>query len=242
MKKSSLVKVVVIVFVVFSISCSNRKQPTNAETTVSNEVDTVVITGTEPPQAFFINENRFFAGLIGKDSVFIESEPIEEGWRWFPIIYLENDVLYKNTDRDAFLINNNTDVKIISLKNVSYIFLTLVDVPFSDKWFVLRVYEKRVTGTFTVFKDFLCDFDNDGFFEVGGREISESPCFTFGCDSARYIPFEIFKLNETFEFDSVVSKKLTMELYDTFLGFDYIDTVLYVNREHVISFFKKYGE
>ena len=93
----------------------------------------------------------------------------------------------------------------------------------------LKVNNRQVKETYTALKDILRDIDNDGFLEVGGIRMIEAACLD--CDSSYYRPFQIWKLNEKFEFDTTLSKRFTIELYGTFLGFDYFgDTVLQIKR------------
>ena len=210
-------KILTFIFVaVFSVSCSNRVETTQTDDTVLDKDAS----------------KGLFVGLIEDDSVFIKSDTIEFNWQHNLIVYLGDEILYKDTDRSFYLISPS-NVKIIQLKNqkTAYILITEANPPFEDQWVILKVYNKQVKGIYTeVLKGILKDVDNDGFFEVGGVESSESPCVEdLHCDSAYYTPYKIYKLNKTFEFDSISSKKYTMDLYGTFLGFDNsFDTILYV--------------
>ena len=237
-KKISIKILIIFILVYIFLCCKNNKkndsndsQKLEESAVVFDSIDEVMI--NEKNNSNLIDENRFFAGLIGKDSIFIESE--EEGyqeWRKNIVVFIGKNILYMDMDDNLFYINN-LDAKNISLKSqdMTYILLTLFDAPFADKWLILKVQNKRVTETYKVIKgNIFNDIDNDGFFEIGGRELSESPCNKIPCDSIYYVPFEIYKLNETLEFDSINSEKLTFMLYGTFLGFDNKDTVLYVDK------------
>ena len=209
-----------IVIVVFSISCSNRAETIQTEAIEENE-NTIVL-GSNESEALFV-------GLLGNDSVFIKSDIIERDLHSNIVVYLGKEVLYKDENRNFYLISLS-GIKIIQLKNqkIAYILITKDDTPFDDKWFILKVYNGQVKETYTVLKEILEDVDNDGFFEVGGISTTESPCENYLCDSTYYTPYKIYKLNERFEFDTILSKKYTIEFYGTFLGFDNynVDTIL----------------
>ena len=227
-----ITQVFIFVSAILFIACSNNKKTTPTATVQLDKNDTTVF--VEKVDTNVLIEKGFFAGLIGNDSVFIQSEPSEfEEWRDNVVIYLGNHVLYKDMNEEWFSINQS-DIKVIPLEheNIAYILLTMFDAPYEDKWLVLQIYNKQVKETYTVINGLLEDIDNDGFFEIGGGELTDCPCVVaLPCDSSYYSPYKIFKLNETFEFDSTLSKKLTFELYGTFLGFNYVDTVLYVPRK-----------
>jgi len=224
MKKNCTPKMLIIILLllVFS-SCETAIKRTGANiTNGSTDIKTA-------NDGIDISIDRgLFVGLIGNDSVFIKSETVEY-WQVNPIVYLGNDIIYTEPidSRNLFSINQS-DVKIIQLPftNIAYILLTKNDPPFDDKWLILRVHNKRVEGTYTAIKQILNNIDNDGFFRIGGRAFTEAVCLD--CDSILYSPYRIFKLSETVDFDSALSEKLTFKLYGTFLGFNYIDTVLYV--------------
>jgi len=217
MKKNRITQVLTFVLVVILVFFLNCKRTTNTEAIRGNDSATVISI-----------EKGLFIGLLGNDSVFIKSDIIERDLNSNLVLYLGNDVLYKDVDRDFYLISL-ANVQIIQLKNqkIAYILITKDDTPFDDKWFILRVYNRQVKGTYTVLIDILKDIDNDGFFEVGGIPSLEAACLD--CDSVYYQPYRIYKLNETFEFDTILSKKYTIDAYGTFLGFDnYGDTVVQI--------------
>jgi hypothetical protein len=227
MKNISIIKIFIII-VVF-IFCSNREKTTNKEEIEEKTRKTTVLDENESNMHFSIKKG-LFVGLIENDSVFIKSDTIEFNWQNNLIIYLGNKVLYKDMGKNFYLINLS-DVKIIQLKNqkIAYILVTKIDMPSTDKWLVLKIYNNQVMETYTVIKQVLNDIDNDGFLEIGGRGFVESSCFD--CDSSTYSAYNIFKLNKTFEFDSVLSRELTLKLYGTFLGFNYIDTILLLKED-----------
>ena len=217
MKNISIIQTFIVVFVIFSISCSNR-----VKTIQTEAIEEIIVLDKQKSQILF-------AGLIGNDSVFIKSDTIEFDWQRNLIIYLGDKILYKDNGKSIYLINSS-NVKIIQLafQKIAYILITEKMLPEEDQWVIFKVYNQQVELIYHwVYEDLLEDIDNDGFFEVGGRGLIESVCM--GCDSCYYGPFEIYKLNETFEFDTVLSKKLTKELYGIFLEFDNYnyDTVLY---------------
>ena len=214
-------RIQILILIVFFVSCSNHKKTTIEE----NKEDTIVLDTSECREWFM------FAGLIGNDSVFTKSDTIEFDWQDNLVVYLGKEVLYRDTNRGFYKITPS-NVKIIQLKSqkIAYILITKNDTPFDDKWFILKVCNRQVKETYTVIKEILEDLDNDGFFEIGGIELIDAVCLD--CDSSYYRPFEIYKLNEKFEFDSIASKDFTMKLYGTFLGFDNynVDTVLKVPK------------
>jgi len=230
----------IIVFSFIVISCfNNNNKITFSENNITNESDSVVyieeIFIEEKIDIYFLYKNIFFAGLLGNDSVFIATNIKEDSLMYFePCVYIGKTMLYQDTSLGVFKIDSS-NVKIISINNVKYSFilLTVFDPVGGDEWLVLQVKNNHLTKTGTVRKKILKDIDNDGFLEIGGRELSEAPCFR--CDSSYYVPYQIFKLNETFDFDSINSEKLTMMLYDTFLGFEYNDTILHFSMERYNS-------
>ena len=203
-----------ITIMFFSISCSHRVETTKI---IKANEDAIVLDENE--------SKKLFVGLIDYDSVFIQSDIIERDLHSNLVVYLGNEVLYKDKNRNFYLISLS-DVKIIQLKNkkIAYILITKDCTPFDDQWFILKVYNKQVKETYTVLNFILEDIDKDGFFEVGGIATMDTPCKgSLDCDSDYYRPYRIYKLNETFEFDSILSKKFTINAFGTFLGFDYKD-------------------
>ena len=213
---------IVLIILCLSVSCTTTH--TNSDIEVEENNDTIVLEENE--------SQILFVGLLGNDSVFIKSDIIERDLHSNLIVYLGNDVLYKDKNRDFYLISLS-NVKIIQLKNqkIAYILITKDDTPNDDEWFILKVYNRQVKETYTVLKDILEDLDNDGFYEVGGLSTMEAVCMD--CDSVYYRPFRFYKLNETFEFDSILSREFTIDFFGTFLGFDYNDygdTILKIKR------------
>lgn len=172
-----------------------------------------------------------YIGMFGDDSVFVDSQPLETDWSVNPIVYLGNNLVYKENDADIFFHITKTQSKIVALKNstIGFILLTIVDPPDFDKWLVIKVKDRNFLKISRINKEIFNDIDNDGFYEIGGREIMETVCFD--CDSMLYQPYNIYKLNEKFEFDSVLSKALTISLYSTYLGPEFVDTVLLHNAK-----------
>lgn len=167
-----------------------------------------------------------YIGMLGSDSVLINSEPSDGDWRVNPIIYLNRKVIYKEKNGNKEFLISQSQTKTILLKNNidGYILITMVDPPFVDKWFILRVHNKKVEKTGSAIKEVFNDIDNDGYYEIGGRELTDAVCLD--CDSILYQPYKIFKLGNELEFDSILSKNLTIKLYGTYLGPIYKDTVL----------------
>lgn len=212
-------KILIIRWLLLMLICSFLVQSCKKET-ASKSLKKIDIKKTAPI------EKGSYVGLLESDSVFIESKPSDSNWRVSPTIFLNNNIIYKETNASRTFLISQSETKIISLKNNmnGYILLTRTDPPYLDKWFILRIYNKKVVQTGYAIKEILNDIDNDGYYEVGGRELTDAVCLD--CDSLFYQPYKIYKLGKEFEFDEILSKELTIKLYGTYLGSNYKDTVL----------------
>jgi len=143
-----------------------------------------------------------YVGKILNDSIRIFSKKVEDSLIMNPIIYLSDEIIFKDVSNRTFQINES-NIQIITLKrgNKSYILLTVIDTPSCDKWLVLTVYKNKVIEKHIVIKEILLDVDGDGFYEVGGKELSEAPCLE--CDSMYYVPYQMYKLGIKFKYDSL---------------------------------------
>ncbi|NCC99671.1 MAG: hypothetical protein EOL95_08245 [Bacteroidia bacterium] len=169
--------------------------------------------------------NGMYIGLLGKDSVFINAKSLDDNTFINPIISLNNNLIYDSKENESIFLLDNKNVRIIPIHaNVGYIMLTTKDSPFIDKWFVILVNNKKVIKMAYVIKEFFNDIDNDGYYEIGGRELTDAVCLD--CDSVLYQPFMMYKLDNHFEFDSILSRKMTKKTYGVYLGNHYVDTVL----------------
>jgi hypothetical protein len=214
---------------IFVFSCGKK---TNATKSTANiEITTNIIID-------YIDKGMY-VGMLGSDSIFINSKPSDSesgksDWGIYPIIYIGNKVLYQETDGERIFLINKSDIKIITLKqNVDYyLLLTMTDVVFEDNWLVLKIHNQKVESINSILKQILNDIDNDGYYEIGGREPTDYACMDIekDCDSLYYVPFEIFRLGKTFEYDSVLSKKLTIGLFGTYLDKYPNDTILQIKR------------
>lgn len=166
-----------------------------------------------------------FLGFVGYDSLIIKAKPIIEDTDTIYsniVIRLGNKELYRdNTEYYSALNKENYFVQ--KVNNTVYVFICIFD-PLQDRWCVIEYRNNKTTVYKNMLKNIFRDIDGDGFFEIGGRYSTDVICFN--CDSAFYSPFIIYSMKDKLVFDSVLSKTLTMELYDTFLGFDVLDTIL----------------
>lgn len=166
-----------------------------------------------------------FLGFVGYDSLIIKAKPIIEDTDTIYsniVVRLGNKELYRdNTEYYSALNKENYFVQ--KVNNTVYVFICIFD-PLQDRWCVIEYRNNKTTVYKNMLKNIFRDIDGDGFFEIGGRYSTDVICFN--CDSAFYSPFIIYSMKDKLVFDSVLSKTLTMELYDTFLGFDVLDTIL----------------
>lgn len=170
-------------------------------------------------------DRGFFVGVIENDSLFLNSILSENGHSINPVLYLENELLFQERDSTLFFLTDKKNIKIVNIDDSqSYILLTKIDPVRGDSWLILRVKKKNVVSIYCAIKDIFNDIDKDGYYEVGGRGLTDAVCLD--CDSIVYEPYKIYKLAHEFTFDSILSKELTIKLYGTYLGENYIDTAL----------------
>ena len=136
-----------------------------------------------------------------------------------PAILINNKEVFKDTLlRFSYYLEG--DNKLVRIKNSEsfYLLMHVRDAPDSDKYNVFLFEGDVVKNVGSSICDIFEDIDGDGFMEVGGAELIESPCFPPPCDSTYYNPVNIFKLSESYEFDTINSQKLTKEKYGIYLG------------------------
>jgi CRISPR/Cas system-associated protein Cas10 (large subunit of type III CRISPR-Cas system) len=103
-----------------------------------------------------------------------------------------------------------------------------VNDPLSDEWLIIEISNSKKNIIHrSIYRGILKDVDSDGIIEVGGCGTLEAACLY--CDSVYYNPYRIYKLSNTLTFDSLNSKKITLESYGKFLGYSYLDTVVRYN-------------
>ena len=197
------------------LSCGNENT-----TEVSNN-DTTMDTNV----GISLGIGNMLLGIINGDSLIITAKPIIEDTDTIYsniVVRLGNKELYRdNTEYYSALNKENYFVQ--KVNNTVYVFIYIFD-PLQDRWCVIEYRNNKTTVYKNMLKNIFRDIDGDGFFEIGGRYSTDVICFN--CDSAFYSPFIIYSMKDKLVFDSVLSKTLTMELYDTFLGFDVLDTIL----------------
>jgi hypothetical protein len=160
-------------------------------------------------------------GYTKEDSVFYSPEIII-GKRI--VFKLSNDDAYKITCSSIQVLNINT--------NNNYILLKDIDNLFGEKYKVIHIRD-GIVSTFTSFANILGDIDDDGFYEIGGFSDIEGYCRD--CDSGYYSPVVIYKLGEKFVLDSIISKKLTLEKYEAFLGYKISYTPVKFSKKYLES-------
>lgn len=134
----------------------------------------------------------------------------------FPKLFLGDKLLYKETNRRPYSFKLN-DINVIYLENIFYILLTYKDVLYGDKKIVFKVDNDRI-NQFTVGSDYFGDLDSDGFIEIGGAGNIEG--YGNNADSGYYNPVKIYEFNNNFLLDSNMSKKITLEVFEEFKGFE----------------------
>ena len=140
-------------------------------------------------------------------------------------VYFKGKVILEDTDYYIFKENN---VKYIKYKNTNYVLITIMYPMIEDRWLVFEIKNHKIKFYDNVVKKNFKDIDNDGIIEVGGSGIVEAVCLD--CDSAFYNPVRIYKLGNIFTFDSINSRKLTEKIYDRFLGYEYLDSIVLFKR------------
>lgn len=215
MKKFKSIIVLVTVCALLT-ACGQTKQTDSA----SNGDDTTLSIDQ------YSGQSKIFLGMITPDSIHIVASRE----------YLGDDTLYSDFKvfKGNAIIHHDTsnhfsiDRKKCFIKRVestNYIFLSMVDIPFEDKWQVLEVRQDGVTLHANILKNIFADINRDGYYEVGGKHVTDAVCID--CDSVLYSPYLVYSLRDRLEFDSVLSRKLTMETYGVFLGFEVVyDTII----------------
>ncbi len=187
------------------------------------------------------NKLYFYLGKYQDETLLIQVEKenllLSDGFTKNDSVFMHPKVLYG----DKIIYTDDTR-KIYSLKkeditlandvyDTKYLILKEIDVLFQDKFCVIEINNNEVLVSFSL-SDYLEDIDNDGFVEIGGFGIIEGYCSD--CDSGYYSPAKIYELNKTYRLDSTTSRKMTLERYDKFLGYD--------NEYIPVKFTKQYLE
>ena len=197
------------------LSCGNENT-----TEVSNN-DTTMDTNV----GISLGISNMLLGIINGDSLIITAKPIIEKTDTIYsniVVRLGNKELYRD-NREYYSTLNKENYFVQKVDNTIYVFIYIYD-PLQDRWCVVEYRNNKTTVHKNILKNIFKDIDGDGFFEIGGRYSTDAICLN--CDSTYYSPFLIYSMRDKLVFDSVLSKTMTMELYDTFLGFDVLDTIL----------------
>lgn len=177
-------------------------------------------------KASFKFEKVVYRGVINSDTVRVVANETENNWYSDLSVYVDSFLVYKDTSNNNFSIDDSS-VKLLKIRGSknSYILLTLIDVPSSDKWLVLLFSKNKILKEQILLKDFFSEVNNGESYLVGGRELSEAPCLD--CDSAYYVPYQIYRLNkESIEYDAFYSRQMTTKMFGAYLGKEPLDTVL----------------
>ena len=197
------------------LSCGNKKT-----TEVSNNDITM-----DTNVGISLGIGNMLLGIINGDSLIITAKPIIEDTDTIYsniVVRLGNKELYRD-NREYYSTLNKENYFVQKVDNTIYVFIYIYD-PLQDRWCVVEYRNNKTTVHKNILKNIFKDIDGDGFFEIGGRYSTDAICLN--CDSTYYSPFLIYSMRDKLVFDSVLSKTMTMELYDTFLGFDVLDTIL----------------
>ena len=135
-------------------------------------------------------------------------------------------------DRGIF---QDTTKSIDSLRHICYNdsihYLLLYEndpVSYRNLW-VISFVKNRWVHSDCILSNRILDLDNDGIFEVVGIELTEAVCMD--CDSCYYSPYEVYRLGETLERDTMwerVYNEACYGFYDTTAKFD---SIVKCNRE-----------
>ena len=135
-------------------------------------------------------------------------------------------------DRGIF---QDTTKSIDSLRHICYNdsihYLLLYEndpVSYRNLW-VISFVKNRWVHSDCILSNRILDLDNDGIFEVVGIEMTEAVCMD--CDSCYYSPYEVYRLGETLERDTMwerVYNEACYGFYDTTAKFD---SIVRCNRE-----------
>ncbi len=195
------------------------------------------------PIVYSENGTKLFAvGVHNNDTIFVkvdnENLKIDDGYTkedsvyYSPEIIIGKRIVFKFSNNDAYLIScSNIQVLNINSSN-NYILLKDIDNLFGEKYKVIHIRD-GIVSTFTSFASILGDIDDDGFYEVGGSSDIEG--YSRDCDSGYYSPALIYKLGDKFVLDSINSKRLTLDKYEIFLGYNILYTPVRFNKKYIDS-------
>ncbi len=135
-------------------------------------------------------------------------------------------------DRGIF---QDTTKSIDSLRHICYNdsihYLLLYEnnpISYRNLW-VISFVKNRWVHSDCILGNRILDLDQDGIFEVVGIELTEAVCMD--CDSCYYSPYEVYRLGETLERDTMwerVYNEACYGFYDTTAKFD---SIVKCNRE-----------
>ncbi|MEM9300212.1 MAG: hypothetical protein AAGA64_17770 [Bacteroidota bacterium] len=147
---------------------------------------------------------------------------------------LVSEIKLINSDLDTININHVATLNIWASKFYSFDQKDFLVVerfePLETSKFI--VFELRTDTVEKLGESFCCyanDFDNDGKIELGGKSLSEAYCVS--CDSSYYDPYLFYELSDNMVFDSLFSENINRSIYDVFLGYNQIDTILHINKD-----------
>ncbi len=139
------------------------------------------------------------------------------------------------TGYDDRVIFVDTTKWIDSLEHICYndsihylLFYESDPISYRNLW-VISFVKNRWVHSDCILSNRILDLDNDGIFEVVGIEMTEAVCMD--CDSCYYSPYEVYRLGETLERDTMwerVYNEACYGFYDTTAKFD---SIVKCNRE-----------
>jgi len=196
------------------IGCGQKNRGNNAQNDTTNIVQDDII---EIKSKIWVIEGDTLQMLFEN----IDSEEFYDDAIENINVYFKGKLIYN--DSNCFSIAKD-DIKFIKYKNTNYILMMKYDMPVENKWLIFEIKNQKVKIHKDIVRYIFDDIDNDGIIEVGGSGITEAICLY--CDSAFYNPQRIYKLGNTLTFDSINSRKLTEEIYENFLGYEYLDSIV----------------
>ncbi len=190
----------------------------NSENTISfsiatNILDTIVIRVKKE----HLKSND---GYVPNDSVFK-----------CPEVFLGNKLIFTDEEWKSFEFKINS-VKALKVKSTIYILLKIVDVLYGDRCFVIEISDNYF-NTHDVISKYFKNLDQDEFLELGGFYAVQG--YRDGSDSGYYNPAYIFELNTRFLRDSTTSKRMTLEKFEKFHGYQTLDKAVPLSKKYLNS-------
>lgn len=140
----------------------------------------------------------------------------------------DNELIY--TDSDNYYIASECPYLCYSPENseITYIMMNTFDPIFSKSMMVLQ-YDGHKLSQYPhcIDKRYITDIDEDGYYEVIGKELTEAYSIDV-LDSSYYSPVEVYQLGkDSMSYREDLSSRFTRAIYGCFLGLSYReDTVL----------------